>query len=169
MHGAAKAGLQPGDVIVKVKGRRTRAHEDIGAHLTSDAIGSMAAVQYVRGGTLGSTRVRLSTDDGALEGRRAILGVATKPIPSVPYLETVVTAVAAGGRAAAAGLHKGDVVVGVGKRGSLQAAPLSRALQSVPYAPVEVRVVRKGKPVVVGVPASDFAAANSDGELAAPR
>jgi len=60
---AQKAGLQKGDIIVKVGSREVRTSEDVFAAVRSHKAGDMVVVEFFRGDTRDSVEVTLVSDD----------------------------------------------------------------------------------------------------------
>ncbi len=61
---ADRAGLRPGDVLVRLNGHRLAGAGDVVALVRKHAPGAAVTVQYRRGGTEGTATVTLMADRG---------------------------------------------------------------------------------------------------------
>ena len=171
---AAKAGLQPGDVIQSVNGTKVKDPRELAVDVADIKPGSAAEFGLLRDGDAKSVQVTVaslpadgqqtaSADDNG-SGSRGI-GVALAPIspdvrdqlnlPSRVH-GAVIAEVQPGSPAELAGLQTGDVVVGVANKavGSPEeAANAIRAARSGGKA-TALRVMRDGNTMFVAVPFS---------------
>lgn len=145
---AARAGMQKGDIILKVDGTRTRTFEDLQATLAASS---------------GTSRVLFfNPEEGKLETKElpvanGRIGVAVVPVPvdfddskSTPPAPAEQTALRVTevrpGSAAAAGIQTGDVIVGVdGKRVSTGEELVALLKTSKGTSDIAVYIPEKGK------------------------
>jgi serine protease Do len=137
---AAKAGLQAGDVIAEIDGRKMESAGDVIDYVSTRAIGSRVTVSLVRGGKPQNVAVELGelpSADGRAGAPDQRLGMALQTL--TPELAqsmgfergtrgAVVTDVAPGGAAAAAGVREGDVIVEVDRQRIATAEEAAAAL-----------------------------------------
>jgi serine protease Do len=138
---AARAGLQAGDVITEIDGRKMEAAGDVIDYVSTRAIGSRVAVSVVRGGKPQKVAVELgelpSVDGRAGAAPAQKLGIALQTL--TPELAqsmgiergirgAVVSEVAPGGAAAAAGVREGDVILEVDRQRVTTAEEAATAL-----------------------------------------
>jgi serine protease Do len=169
---AAKAGLQPGDVIEAVNGQKIASPRDLALIVADVAPGKEANIQVRRDGanreiavTVGEqppekTAEAPAADDHDTHNK---LGLALGPLTpdtrdqlQVPDGQdgAVVRSVRAGSPAEEAGLRPGDVIVGVGNQNVTSPSQASKAigtaLEGKDHA-VALRVLRDGQVAFVGV------------------
>jgi serine protease Do len=168
---AARAGLEPGDVIQAVNGQKIANPRELALNIAAIKPGDKADVQVVREGEVR----QLSVNIGEMPGeRQASNGAATRPgkeqlglslAPLSPELRerleapdslrgAVVQGVQPGSPAEQAGLRPGDVVVSVGKQKVASPAEAARAIRAAldnKDRAVALRVVRNGQQIFVGV------------------
>ncbi len=184
---AAKAGLEPGDVIASVNGDTVANPRDLALDVAKLKPGTDAKIDLVRNGehqTVSATIGRMPGDEqtasaGGASGERGgqpKLGLALAPIS--PDLRgqldlpdgtkgAVVAQVQPGSPAEQAGIRPGDVIVGVGAKqvGSPQEAVQAIRTAGKSDATVALRIVRDGQPAFVAVsPAQPPAQAPSSSE-----
>jgi serine protease Do len=168
---AAKAGLQPGDVVEAVNGQRVRNPRELAVTVASIKPGEPAKLDVVREGqheTLtaqvaempGESQVADSGAAGEHEGR-ARLGVALAPVspdmrdqldlPSSVKGGAVVARVQPGSPADQAGIQPGDVIVGVGGKQVASPEDAVRAIRSAREEALALRIIRNGQPAFVAV------------------
>jgi serine protease Do len=125
---AARAGLHAGDVITDIDGRRMDASGDVIDYVSSRTIGARVTVGLVRAGKPQKAAVELGelpSTEAHAGARAEKLGLALQTL--TPELAesmgiergtrgAVVAEVAAGGAAAKAGLHEGDVILEVDRQ-----------------------------------------------------
>jgi len=168
---AAKAGLQPGDVIQSVNGQKIGSPRDLALNVASLKPNDEARLQVVRDGAAREVtlkvgempRERVASTDPQSEPKGTQLGVALGPLS--PDLRSqldvpegtdgaVIRQVRPGSPAELAGLQPGDVILGVGseKVGSPSEAvkALRKALNGTDHA-VALRILRDGQAAFVGV------------------
>jgi serine protease Do len=178
---AAKAGLQAGDVVQSVDGRKVTSPRDLAVAVAAVKPGETAKLEIVRGGDAKTLSVKLGTlpteklaDRGeeAEEPGKPMVGLALAPI--TPELResmklpkdaagVVVTEVRPDSPAQRAGLNKGDVILGVG--GKTVATP-EEAVTAIREAAgrkgtMALRVMRDGR---TGFVAVDMAEAGKAGQ-----
>ncbi len=128
---AAKAGLQPGDVITAVDGQAVADPRDLAREIAALKPGADAKITLIRNGAPATETVTIAAQtDGETADRGGAAGAETPRVglalqPLSPELRdqldlpaeskgAVVAAVEPGSPAEAAGIEPGDVVVGVG-------------------------------------------------------
>jgi len=165
---AAKAGLQPGDVITAVDGKPVHNPRDLALLVAADKPGSAAKIDIIRNGSSQSVDVSLATlpnqvasnDSGnnAEEGQ-AKVGLALAPLSPDVRNElnlpartegAVVANVQPGSPAEQAGIQQGDVIVGVGHEAVNSPAQVARAIHSAKGA-VALRILRDGQTEYVAI------------------
>jgi serine protease Do len=168
---AAKAGLQPGDVIQKVNGQEVTGPRDLALDVANIKPGEKARLVVLRDGktqeveltvgSLPSDQVASTGDDS--QHRQGELGLALAPLS--PEMRNqldlpdgtqgaVVRGVRPGSPAEAAGLQPGDVIVGVGNQAVNNPAEAAKAIRSALKGKdhaLALRVIRDGQPVFVGI------------------
>ncbi|CAH2601960.1 putative periplasmic serine endoprotease DegP-like [Rhodovastum atsumiense] len=167
---AAKAGLQPGDVVQAVDGRSVATPRDLAIDIAALPPGSTTRLDIIRDGTPQSLSATLATlhdhnqpapDAGKPE--RQGLGVALAPL--TPQLRgqlelptrtqgAVVVEVQPDSPAAQAGLREGDVLLGVGGhqiRSPEDAAAAIRSATTGQEQKVALRILRDGHTAFVAV------------------
>jgi S1-C subfamily serine protease len=111
---AARAGLEPGDVIISIDGRSIEGREDFDTALASAGTGRTLAVAFRRDGR--DRTVRLTTertpDDLGLEILRRELGVGVRDTRNGPMVVSVTRSSPADGK----GLDRGDLLLAVNNR-----------------------------------------------------
>jgi serine protease Do len=177
---AARAGLQPGDVITAVQGHHIGNQRELAITVSQIEPGTKAPVDIVRDGKTQTIDVTVGTlsGDGATRGPGAAgtagLGVALSPI--TPQLRqqldlpagtrgAVITEVKPGSMADQAGLQAGDVITGVGDHEVSGTADAGRAIRDGLKGDqaLALRILRNGEPAFVAVsPAPAGGDTNSD-------
>jgi serine protease Do len=174
---AAKAGLEPGDVIEAVNGQKITSPRDLALTVANVAPGDDARFQVLRDGKDRDVQVKIGDQpaEKAAQAKdpdpapRSQLGLALAPLtPQMrEQLEVpsgldgaVVRGVQSGSPAEEAGLRPGDIIVGVG---SLKIVSPSEANKAIGAAlggkdhAVALRVLRDGEIAFVGVTMGDAA------------
>ena len=135
---AERAGIQPGDRIVRIAGRQVTTWEEAGV-----AIGSRArrevAIELVRGGETRTLRVTPSAEGKYEVGNIGVL----------PDVHPVIRSLVAGDPAEKAGMRPGDLVVAVGGEAMRSAGQLSIAIARHANEPIVVSIRRKDAPMDV--------------------
>ena len=179
---AAKAGLQPGDVIRAVDGKPVAEPRDLAVDVAGIHPGTEAKLDVLRDGkeqTLAVTVASMKSDvvasqeSGQGQGQQSV-GVALAPLtpdmrnqldlPAQTH-GVVVAEVQPGSPAEQAGIRQGDVIVGVGteKVGSPnEAVKAIRAAANKDHA-VALRILRDGQTAFVGVDLGKGAAPSDQG------
>jgi serine protease Do len=168
---AAKAGLQPGDVIQSVNGTKVTTPRDLAVDVASIKPGDDAHMSVLRDGKTQDMSVKVgqmpndqvASNQQGNTGHHGQIGLALAPLSpdlrnqlDVPdgTQGAVVQGVQPGSPAELAGLQAGDVIVGVGNHPvanpSEAARAMRTALQGKDHA-LALRVIRNGQPVFVGV------------------
>jgi len=170
---AAKAGLQPGDVVSAVNGRSIKNARQLAVDIATVKPGEQATLDVVRDGqkktvtaTVGEQPGERQTADRGDEqpGGRGRIGVALAPISpqAREQLElpdgakgAVVAQVQPGSPAEQAGLRQGDVIVGVGAKAVTSPEETVKAIRAATSGAadqaVALRIIRDGQPAFVGV------------------
>jgi serine protease Do len=164
---AGKAGLKRGDVIMRYDGRAVARASDLPRAVAETPIGRAVPMEIVRDGartTLTVSVARLSDDDAAVAAAATSerLGIAARSLTpqlaqqlGVPEATGVlVQQVEDGGRAQAAGISAGDVIVEVDRRPVASVDALQRALKEhAAGTPLLMLVRREGQPLYLTVAA----------------
>jgi serine protease Do len=178
---AAKAGLQPGDVITSVNGQTVTNPRDLAVDIAGVAPDAQANLQVVRNGQnqqLAVTVARLddqqSADNNggnASESARPSIGVALAPLDQNTREQFDLPADAKGALiarvqpnspAAEAGLRPGDLVVGVDTKAVGSASEAAQAIRGAAHDghTIALRIIRNGQAAFVAV--DPAAAGNTD-------
>jgi serine protease Do len=170
---AAKAGLQPGDVIQQVNGTKIGNPRDLAVDVAAIHPGEAAHLKILRDGQSQDIDVKVgqmpnsdqmaNNEPGGQPGNHAQIGLALAPLSpdmrnqlDVPEgtRGAVVRQVQPGSPADQAGLQPGDVIVGVGTRAVTSPSEAVREMRSALNGKdhaLALRVIRNGEPVFVGV------------------
>jgi len=167
---AAKAGLQPGDVILSVDGQKVGTPRDLAVDMAAEKPGSEAKLDIMRNGNQQAVTVTvamLSADhtaaaDSGEQGQNPSLGLALAPLS--PEMRSqmdlparihgaVVADVTQDSPAAKAGIRQGDVVVGVGNHAVGNPEQAADAIHEAIHGnrAVALRIVRDGQTLFVAV------------------
>jgi serine protease Do len=166
---AARAGLEPGDVITSVNGQAVKNPRDLAVNIAAVMPGDDAKLQVLHDGENRSVTVKVgnmpneqtaSTEHGQ-DDHRARIGLALAPLSpdlsgqlDVPdgTKGAVVRNVEPGSPAEQAGLQAGDVIVGVGGKKVASPSEAASAIRSAAKDhAVALRIIRNGEPLFVGV------------------
>jgi len=155
---AARAGVKVGDVIVKFDGRELDNGNDLRNHVAATAPGTKSTITVVRNGRAEDKAIEVSplsteTRRAAREGGSEAEGVGMTVQPLTPQLAAevevprdtdglLVTSVEPDGRAAEAGLRRGDVITQVNGQAVRSAADLRGQLAGAKDKPALVLVQR---------------------------
>lgn len=165
---AARAGLQPGDVLQTVNGAQVRSPHELAATVADVKPGQTATIGLVRDGKPTSLEVKLTAmpdeqqaaaEQASGQGR---IGVALAPLSpelrdrlDLPAQQkgVVVAGVQPGSPAAAAGLREGDLLVGVGARAVDAPAEAVSAIRAAAKdgRQVALRIMREGQARFIAV------------------
>ncbi len=164
--GAAKAGLQPGDVVTSVDGRAIKDGDDLVADISSRKVGSSVKIGYLRNGKQDSATVVIgdrtkvyaalanngnddssdsSTDNDASSAK---LGITVSALPPQISAHTnikagvLITEVTPGSFGEEIGLGRGEVIVEVNKKPVTDEASFRAAVRSLHSKDDVVFVVR---------------------------
>jgi serine protease Do len=166
---AAKAGLQPGDVILGLDGRKITTPRDLAIDVAHVKPGSEAKFDILRDGGTQTVTVAVAAmqnertaDRGATDAGEARVGVSLAPLtPEVRgQLEVpartngaVVAEVQPGSPAEQAGLREGDVIVSVGSQAIGSPDEAARAIRSAAKKDqaVALRIFREGRSAFVAI------------------
>ena len=169
---AAKAGLQPGDVVTALDNKPVQNPRDLARSVADLRPGAKADLKLWRDGAERSLRVEIAAQPGTERARLGAeqsnaprIGVSLLPITPEARASlrlpndakgALVQAVEPNSRAQEAGLRRGDVIVGVGAATTEDAEAVVRALREANAAggAVAVRILRDGKPGFIAVPAA---------------
>ncbi|MFM4720249.1 DegQ family serine endoprotease [Aeromonas bivalvium] len=132
---ADKAGIKAGDIISSIDGKAIRSFGELRAKIATMGAGKQVTLGIVRDGKEESVKVTLKQADDsevrasalhpALEGAK--LSTTTDPVTGV-----AVSDIDARSPAAASGLQKGDVIIGVNRLRVNTLADLTKALKNKP-------------------------------------
>ncbi len=163
---AAKAGVQPGDVVRAVDGQTVSNPRDLARNVAMVAPGTVTKLDLVRDGGTRTLDVTLGNLPGqgaeASAQHQGGIGLALAPITPDMRQQldlpddahgAVVAQVKSGSPAEQAGLRAGDIVVGVGQspvNGPRDAAEAIRTATKSNQ-PLALRIIRDGQPAFVAV------------------
>src|ERR1051325_2072984 len=139
---AARAGLQPGDVIVAINGEPMHDFEDVRLVIVTHA-GSPLRFDYLRDGQRRTTTLTPVAEQGEF----AISGS-----PGIPPFYEPVVDVSPGSPAASAGIRRGDRIVAANGKPVAQLTDLTQVFAT--GAPVRLTLERGGQRLNVIVPAA---------------
>jgi serine protease Do len=169
---AAKAGLQPGDVIVSVGSHNVKQPRDLAVAVASGKPGSSETLHVVRDGAaieVPVTLIALKADQGPRGKTPSKNGIGLSLVPLTPDLRAqlsvpggtkgaVIANVRPGSPAELSGLQEGDVVVGVGSKTVASAEEAATAIGTVLGADgssgksgLALRILREGHSAFVAV------------------
>ena len=165
---AAKAGVQPGDLIVSVDDKPVENPRDLAVDVAAVQPGGQAKIELMRDGeaqTLTAAVTALPSDgtsDSTAPEQRERIGLALAPISPEARQEldlpakvhgALVAQVRPDSPAEHAGLQQGDVIVGVGTQGIASPEQAVRAIRDAVHAShaVALRVLRDGHTRFVAV------------------
>jgi serine protease Do len=167
---AARAGLQPGDVIEAVDGKTLAGPRDLAVDIAAIAPGADTSLGILRNGHEQTVSVHIATlpnqQDASAQGGEAAgqprLGLALQPLS--PELRdqldvpagaqgVVIAGVAADSPAAQAGIEPGDVLLGVGTQDVDSPQTAVRAIRKAVQAKhaVALRVMRHGQAAFIAL------------------
>jgi serine protease Do len=173
---AARAGLQPGDVIQAVNGTRIANPRELALNVANIQPGEQAHLSVLHDGQTKDVTVKVGTlpneqtasnDHQDNSDQRQRIGLALAPLSpdmrdqlNVPdgTKGAVIQGVQPGSPAETAGLQPGDVIVGVGTQAVASPAEAVRAMRAAANSKdhaLALRVIRNGQPVFVGVTLGD--------------
>jgi serine protease Do len=173
---AAKAGVEPGDVIASVDGQKVANPRDLAIDIAKVKPGDQAQLDVVRNGDHKTLTAKIgqmpgqeqtasnanSGSEGEQSSDQPRLGVALAPVSPDVRSEfdlpdsvkgAVVAAVQPGSPAEQAGLQPGDVIVGVGTKPVASPSDAVHAIRSAAHndKTVALRILRDGKSAFVAV------------------
>jgi regulator of sigma E protease len=147
----AKAGLQPGDRIISVKGQPVDDVSDLQLVVSTNA-GTPLRLVYERNG---ATRETTLTPD-RIEGDYGPMGRAFVSFGSAPIVGSIMP----GTPAATAGLRPGDHLVAINGKPAATLEDFVTASEATPKAPVTVQVARGAQTLTISVPPATGTDAN---------
>jgi serine protease Do len=167
---AAKAGLQPGDVITSVNGQTVKNPHDLAIDIANVKPGNEATLDVLRDGSAQKITVSVTElpakqtaeNTGGAEKEQGSVGLALAPLSpdmrdqldvTAKTKGAVVAEVKPGSPAEEAGIKQGDVIVGVGEHAvnsPEEAAKAIRASTKENHA-VALRVLRDGRTAFVAI------------------
>lgn len=166
---AAKAGVQPGDAITAVNGKKVANPRELAIAVAAIPPGDTAVLSVVRDGKPQTVKVTVGTlaaDAGqpARDGTQSGSGLGVNLSPITPQLRqqlnipestrgAVITEMKPGSAAEQAGLQPGDVIIAVGDKAVSTPSEAARAVRSAlaQNQAVALRILRNGEPLFVGV------------------
>ncbi len=124
---AARAGLEPGDVVVSIDGRAVEGRDDFDTALTSAGTGRPLDVAFRREGQERVVRLtpERTPDDLGLEILRRELGIVVHDTRDGPMVSAVTRSSPADGK----GLDRGDLLLGVNNRKVKTVEELAKAVE----------------------------------------
>jgi serine protease Do len=165
---AARAGLEPGDVITAVNGQAVKNPRDLAVNIAAVKPGDEAKLQVLHDGDSKPVSVKVgnmpneqTASTERTQDHQARIGLALAPLSpdmrsqlDVPdgTKGVVVRNVEPGSPAEQAGLRAGDVIVGVGGKKVASPSEAASAIRgSAKDHAVALRIIRNGQPAFVGV------------------
>lgn len=154
---AEKAGLEPGDVLLSVAGTPIRCSFDVQRVLLGKRPGEALAVVFERNGKRLSTRIVLGKSNrSAIELVWQRLGIRVAPVPRGEVIQVnqqlnggvQIVGVRPQSPAARAGLHRGDVLVGLHRWETLSLSDIAYVLghpDLATFTPLEFYIIRDGQ------------------------
>ena len=178
---AAKAGVQPGDVITSVDGKKVGNPRDLAVDVAAVQPGEQAKLDVIRDGetrTMTASVTTLPGDNGTAENsapqeQKESVGLALAPLSPDAREQldlpgkvhgAVIAQIKPGSAAEAAGLQQGDVIIGVGTQNVSSPEQAVKAIHEAVHSShaVALRIFRDGHSAFVAVDMSK-ASANSAG------
>jgi serine protease Do len=167
---AAKAGIEPGDVIVAVDGKTVGTPRDLAVDIAAVAPGQPAKLDVIHDGQTKNMTVAVSTlpgedataDNAPADQQKENVGLALAPLSPDARQEmnlpsrvhgAVVADVRPGSPADAAGIQQGDVIVGVGTTGVSSPEQAVHAIHDAVHTShaVALRIFRDGHAAFVAI------------------
>ncbi|QCT18681.1 serine endoprotease DegQ [Jejubacter calystegiae] len=145
--GSAKAGIKAGDVITALNGNRLNSFAELRARIATSEPGSKVKLGLLRNGKPMTVEVTLDKSTSASASAELIAPALRGAALSDGHLKDGVTQgividnLEKGSPAAQAGLHKGDVIIGVNRERVRTIAQMRKIMESKP-AIVALNVVR---------------------------
>ena len=171
---AAKAGLQPGDVIEQVNGKKVGDPRELAVNVAAVAPGEQAKLTVFRNGDTKDLQATVASLPAAGESASAPdqqrgIGLALAPLTPDARSElnlpeqtrgVVIAQVRPGSPAEQAGLQQGDVIVGVGERSVASPSEAVSAIRAATQGgkAAALRIVRDGTAAFVAVSPSSATA-----------
>jgi serine protease Do len=164
---AARAGVQPGDIIVAVGEREIAHYSEVSGLVARMKPGTRTQLSVLRNGARRNLEVRideLPEQNAALAERKpeagpaAQLGMSVRPLTPDEKrqvgTEGAIVVERVNGAAAAAGVQPGDVVLGVNNKRIASVSELRAAVKDNPGDTVAVLIEREGARIFVALPVS---------------
>jgi serine protease Do len=168
---AAKAGVQPGDVILSVNGEKVGTPRDLAVDVAAVKPGDNAKLDLLRNGDQQTVSVTLasmpgdnaSAEAGSQQAQQGKVGIALAPLTpdtrsnlNLPdgTKGAVVAQVQPGSAADAAGIQAGDVIIGVGSKAVTSPEEAVRAIHNATRdkdGALALRIIRDGQAAFVAV------------------
>jgi serine protease Do len=178
---AAKAGVQPGDVIQAVNGQKVTSPHDLAMDIANVKPGDTAKLDVLRNGEQQTISVAVTeipndrtADAGGESAPQGKVGVALAPLsPDVRSRlnlpqgtkGAVVAEVQSGSAAEAAGIQAGDVIVGVGSKAVSSPEDAVKAIHAATKdkdGALALRIIRDGQTAFVAVTLNQNGNGNGD-------
>jgi serine protease Do len=179
---AAKAGVQPGDVIQSINGEKVTNPRDLAVDVAAVKPGDTAKLDVLRNGQSQSISVAVvqmpnerTADAGSQAARQGKVGLALAPLSPDMRAKldlpdgtkgVVVAQVQPGSPAEAAGIQAGDVIIGVGSRAVTTPEEAVKAIHAATKdkdGALALRIIRDGQAAFVAVTLNQGGASDNAG------
>lgn len=131
---AEKAGLKAGDVITALNGQKIQSFSELRAKVATSGAGKEIEITYLRDGKSSTAKVVLQSDKQAQSNAKDLIphlkGIELSNYKADDVHGVEVTKVEKGSAAEMRGLRKGDIIIGINRRGVSNLAELRKLLDS---------------------------------------